>query len=82
MVERVKEFLEGHFQGMRADLETLPSGRVSGSLIWGEFVQDADQVARQRRVRAALEQHFGAETQQISVLLTYTPTEIAEMVEA
>lgn len=82
MEHKVREFLEHNFDGMQVNLETLSSGRVSGVVIWAGFEQDADQTARQQRVRTALHQHFGAEVQLIGVLLTYTPNEIEEMTAA
>ncbi|GAB4467362.1 MAG: hypothetical protein OHK0029_39270 [Armatimonadaceae bacterium] len=75
---RVRKFLQTTFPGMRVHLETLPSGRVTGTVIWDGFVND-DQVARQARIRTALKNEFDAQVQEISVLLTYTPDEIQEM---
>lgn len=78
MEQQVQNLLVNQFRGMEVELQTLPSGRVAGHVVWQGF-EDFHQTDRRQRLRCALQQHFGAEAQGLVVLLTYTPTEMEEI---
>ncbi len=84
MEERVREILARRFSTATVDLETMPSGRVTGTFVWDGFVggksdEDDDMVARQQTIRRVLREELGPDAQYVGVLLTYTPDEINEM---
>ena len=84
MEELVREFLTerfGDMGGMDVDIETMPSGRVAGEIVWAGFAGQ-EHIERQRLVRAALKERFGAEAQLVGVLLAYTPAEVDHMAAA
>jgi acid stress-induced BolA-like protein IbaG/YrbA len=81
MEEQVRDFLKKHFPGMKVELESLPSGRITGQIVWKGF-DGHDQFARQEMVRGPLKERFGKDVLFVGVLLTYTPREIEEMVAA
>ena len=78
MGQQVTQILEQAFQGMKSDLEEMPGGRLSGSIIWNGFA-GKDQSERQRLVREVLKAALGPQVQQVGVLLTYTPEELSSM---
>ena len=78
MEQRVRDILEAAFDGVEVLTEVLPGGRISGSVVWAGF-DGLDEVARQRKIRTALEAELGSDVQQVGVLLTYTPDELRKM---
>lgn len=78
MEQKVRDLLEAAFPGIEVDLELLPDGRISGSVVWAGFT-DFDHVDRQRKIRTLLKQELGTDAQQVGVLLTYTPDELRAM---
>ncbi len=78
MEQQVIQILEQAFQGMSIELDEMPSGRFSGSVVWDGF-SEHDQADRQRQVRQVLKAALGEEVQQVGVLLTYTPSELSAM---
>ena len=78
MGQQVTQILEQAFQGIHADLEEMPGGRLSGSVVWDGFTE-YDQTERQKLVREALKSALGAQVQHIGVLLTYTQAELSAM---
>ncbi len=81
MEERVKRALAERLHGIKAELEQLPGGRISGHVIWDGFA-DQEHVDRQRVIRDALRASLGPEAQQVGVLLAYTPRELELMAAA
>ncbi len=78
MEQEVKDTLEAAFSGIQVMLETLPDGRVAGSVVWEGF-GDMDDVERQQEVRAELKKRLGSGAVMVGLLLTYTPSEIDAM---
>lgn len=78
MGQQVTRILEQAFQGLHANLEELPGGRLSGTVVWDGFTV-YDQTGRQKLVREALTAALGTQVQQIGVLLTYTQAELSAM---
>jgi acid stress-induced BolA-like protein IbaG/YrbA len=78
MGQQVTQILEQAFQGIQANLEELPGGRLSGNIVWDGFTGH-DQTDRQKLVREVLKGALGAQIQQIGVLLTYTQAELTAM---
>ncbi len=77
MGQQVTRILEQTFQGIHADLEELPGGRLSGNIVWDGFAE-YDQTTRQKLVREALKE-LGSQLQHVGVLLTYTQAELTAM---
>ena len=78
MGQQVTQILKQAFQGMDVDLDERPGSRLSGVVIWNGF-DNQDHGDRQERVRKVLKDALGTEFQQVGVLLTYTPHEMAAM---
>ena len=78
MEQRVREILESAFPGIEVNTEVRPDGRIAGSIVWVGF-ERLDDVDRQNRVRAVLQQELGEEAKKVGILLTYTPNELKRM---
>lgn len=81
MGQQVRQILEKAFPGIQVDVDSGPSGRVNGHVIWDGFTGH-DNVERQQMIRAALNTGLGAEVTQVGILLTYTPVELQAMMAA
>lgn len=78
MGQQVTQILEEAFQGLRADIEEIPGGRLSGMIVWNGF-DGQDQADRQKKVRDVLKAALGQEIQKVGILLTYTQNELSAM---
>ena len=80
MEEQVRDaLLHWDVAGLREiDLDTLPSGRVSGMIV-AEVFEGLEQMERQDLLHEYLNQFLGDETQYVSVILTYSPREMRIM---
>ncbi|MDO8587380.1 MAG: hypothetical protein Q7T82_10095 [Armatimonadota bacterium] len=78
MEQKVMDILRESFPGIELDIDVLPDGRISGSVVWEGFT-GLDQVDRQDKLRSVLREKLGADAQQVGVLLTYTPDELRAM---
>ena len=73
--KRLEEVLTKELKNGRAELETLPNGRICGHVISSEF-RGKTYENRRLRLRRVLEKHLKPhELERISLLLTYTPKE-------
>lgn len=70
--------LSSAFTGIVVKLEVMPSGRISGSVVW-EYFNGCDDAERQRMIRDVLQRQLGQDSTTVGVLLTYTPEELEEM---
>lgn len=78
MGQQVTHILEQAFPGISIELEEMSNGRLSGTVIWAGF-DEQDHGDRQHLVRKVLKEALGARAQEVGVLLTYTPVEMAAM---
>ncbi len=78
MGQQVTQILEQAFQGMNVELFEMSSGRLSGTIIWDGF-DGQEQGDRQHLVREVLKEALGAQVQEVSILLAYTPHEMSAM---
>jgi hypothetical protein len=81
MVDPVKEILKAESPGMELELESMSSGKDTGDAVWTGF-DGLDHLDRQKLVRDVLRSKLGVEAQEVSILLTFTPTELHSMQEA
>ena len=73
--ERIEKLIAASLREGRADLETLPNGRIVGHIIARDF-EDRSFEDRRRMLWGVLNSHLTAhEKMQVSTLLTYTPEE-------
>lgn len=80
-VAELEAILESKYKGIQIMLESLPDGRITGSVVWAGFAE-MDDVERQSEIRNALRSKLGPGAQMVGVLLAYTPDEIGDMKEA
>ena len=82
MEEQILNALRVHFPDVQGDvtLETT-TGRYNGHILSKDF-KKLSFVERQRRVFSILRETLGAETQNISMLFTYTPAEYDSLLQA
>ena len=78
MGQQVTQILERAFSEIKVELYEMSSGRLAGTVVWKGF-EGREQGERQQEVRAALKDALGPDFQQVGVLLTYTPHEMASM---
>lgn len=76
--QRVTRVLESAFKDVDVNLEVMPSGRISGTVIWAGF-DKLDDIERQRMIRDLLQRELGPEAVMVGVLLAYTPDELEAM---
>ena len=78
MAEKLRNILETEFDNINIDVEEMPNGRFSGSVVWAGFA-GMDDIDRQNKIRNVLKRDLGPEVQLVGVLLTYTPDELTAM---
>lgn len=78
MGQQVTYILQQAFQGMDVELFEMSSGRLSGTVIWDGF-EGQEQGDRQHLIRKTLKEALGAQVQEVSILLAYTPREMMLM---
>ena len=78
MEQQVKGALAQAFAGSELELDTSPDGRYSGLLIWEGF-EDQDSIDRHLRVKQALDDLLKEDAENVGMLFTYTPREMAAM---
>ncbi len=76
--ERLERALRQEFDGMEVDFgpQQPMQSRLSGMLTWNGF-RDEDFTDRQRRVWDVIRDALGADSAQVSTLVTLTPDEVA-----
>lgn len=79
--QQVSQTLAGAFPGIQANVEEMPGGRTSGTVVWDGFTGH-DFVERQQMIRNVLQAELGAQVQSVGVLLTYTTEEQHAMLAA
>lgn len=69
-------FLKEQFDGVQCDLDCLPTGKVTGALIWGGFAKH-DHAERQHVLWEKLKREFSnrEDLAKIGAILTLTPEE-------
>ena len=74
--DKLVVFLEAQFDEVQCDLECLPAGRVTGSLVWGGFSK-YDHAERQHVLWEKLRMEFSnrEDLAKIGAILTLTPEE-------
>jgi acid stress-induced BolA-like protein IbaG/YrbA len=78
---KVKVNIENGLEQSMVELETFPTGSVSGHVVSPEF-RGLDYEERRARIRAVLEQTLTPEElMKVSTLLTYTPEEWSVVIE-
>ena len=81
-VTRFKKLLLTRFKGAEVEIDHYPeSDRTGATVVWKGFV-GKDEVERQRMVRKAIQKGLGPQqASRISIVLTFTPDEMAAMRE-
>ena len=80
-VQRVQNVLARRFPGAEMYVDRFfDAVRINGQIIWQGF-DDVKQIDRQRAISRALDEELGPESDNVSVILAYTPTEWQAMGE-
>ena len=73
--QSVKNSLETHFMGAKVEVgHFFGAQRLNGHMIWEGF-SEMDYVDRSQVLRQFLHDQWGDKTNEVSVILTYTPRE-------
>lgn len=78
MEQQLRAALQQAFARSEVELDTSPDGAYSGLLIWDGF-EDQDSIDRHRRVKQALVDLLKEDAENVGMLFTYTPREMAAM---